>query len=350
MDLRLSWQQIAGVASLLVAILVNLPLVTLTTRSRWAMVPGVPDAMFSLSRLGFHFVFTFFFIELNRRVLTAKSYRPRLSLTGWYGVNFLLFTVFTGVFIVCVLPWNAERPMLVISSSYFRTFFVWLTALLIGNFMTVLKDNRTMQLEKEVLKREKLQAQLDALRGQLNPHFLFNSLNALSALIREGGPKSEQYLAKLSQVLRYSLQVQQQSLVSFSDEMQFTVAYSFLLTIRFGNNLLIDNQLPAQAPWKIPPMSLQLLIENAVKHNIVSNTRPLPITLATDPMNEYIVVSNAYQPKVEPVEGTGSGLSNLDSRFRLLTGKSIQISRTDEEFRVHLPIIPFDSSTGVEKM
>jgi two-component system LytT family sensor kinase len=348
MNLRLSWRQIAGVASLIVAILVNLPLVTLTTRSRWAMVPGVPDAGFSLSRLVFHLVFTFFFIELNRRVLTAKSYRPRLSLVGWYGVNFLLFLVFTGVFSAIVLVWYPERPIWVISSSYFRTFFVWLTALLIGNFLTVLQHNRTIQLENELLKRENLQAQLDALRAQLNPHFLFNSLNALSALIREGEPRSQQYLAKLSQVLRYSLQVQQQSLVPFADEMQFTSAYSFLLAIRFGNNLRIDNQLPLDAPWKIPPMSLQLLIENAVKHNVVSNSRPLTIRLATDSTSEYIIVSNANQPKAEPTDGMGSGLPNLDSRFRLLTGKAIQISRIDDEFSVRLPIITLSSSTGLQ--
>ncbi|GAB4052202.1 sensor histidine kinase [Spirosoma litoris] len=340
MNLRLSWRQIAGIASLIAAVLVNLPLIRLTARSNLAILPGIPDVGLAISRLVFHLAFTFFFIELNRRVLTTKSYSPRFGLPTWYGLNFLLFIVLTGLFVAIVLPWYPERPVLVIVTTYFRSFFLWITALLLANFLTVLQQNRTILLENEQLKQQNLQAQLDTLRAQLNPHFLFNSLNALSSLIREGGPKSQQYLAKLSQVLRYSLQVQQQSLVPFAEEMQFTSAYTFLLTIRFGDNLEIDNQLPTEAPWKIPPMSLQLLIENAVKHNVVSNSRPLAISLTVDAAGQYIVVRNACQPKLASSDGMGSGLSNLDSRFRLLTGKSIQIVRTDDAFSVHLPIIP----------
>lgn len=340
MNIRFSWRQIAGIASLIVSVLVNLPLLRLTYQSRWIAVPGMPDASLSLSRMVFHVVFTFCVIELNRHVLTTKQYRPRLSLFGWYALNFLAFLILTAAFIGLILLVYPDRPILVIITTYFRTFFVWVTALLIANFLTVLQQNRTIQAENELLKQQSLQAQLDTLRAQLNPHFLFNSLNALSSLIREGGPRSQEYLAKLSQVLRYSLQVQQQSLVSFSEEIEFTSAYSFLLMIRFGTNLRIENQLPAQAPWQIPPMSLQLLIENAVKHNIVSSSRPLTIYLLTDKANEHIIVRNVYQPKVESADGMGSGLANLDSRFRLLSGQSIQLVRSETDFSVHLPIIP----------
>ncbi|GAB4001760.1 hypothetical protein GCM10028807_58710 [Spirosoma daeguense] len=341
MNIRFSWRQIALIASLLVAVLVNLPLVALTTRSRWGLVPGIPDVGWSLSRMAFHFGFTFFVIELNRYVLLHKRYRPQLNLLGWYGVNFLLFVLITGLFAAIALLWFPERALLVIITSYFRGFFVWVTALLVANFLAVLQENRLMQAENDQLKQQRLQAQLDALRAQLNPHFLFNSLNALSSLIREGGTKSQHYLAKLSQVLRYSLQVQQQTLVPFAEEIKFTQAYSYLLLIRYADNLRIENKLPEQAPWKLPPMSLQVLIENAVKHNIVSTSRPLNIQLLVDEQASCIVVVNTYHPKNEAVEGTGSGLANLDNRFRLLTGKSIKIGRTDMEFRVHLPIIPF---------
>ncbi|QDK81066.1 hypothetical protein EXU85_21610 [Spirosoma sp. KCTC 42546] len=350
MNTRMSWRQIAGFASVIVAVLVDLPLITLTARSRWVGMPGIPDAGFSMSRLCFHIVFTFLFIELNRVVkdrvtkdrygLTDQPHHPRFSVLSWYALNFLLFLLLTGLFAFVLLSWYPERPILVMATSYFRTFFVWVTALLIGNFLNVLQQNRLMQAENQQLKQQSLQAQLDTLRNQLNPHFLFNSLNALSSLIREGEPKSQQYLAKLSQVLRYSLQVQQQSLVSFADELQFTSAFSYLLSIRFGSNLYINNQLPTDAPWKIPPMSLQLLIENAVKHNIVSTSRPLTIQLSADVARGCIIVRNTYQPKLDPSDGMGSGLTNLDGRFHLLTGKSIQILRTDDEFIVHLPIIP----------
>lgn len=352
MNVRLSWRQIAGVASLIIGVLVNLPLLRLTARARLAFLPGAPDVGpgLAVSRLIFHVLFAFFIIELNRYVLGRKLYRTRFGLVGWYGVNFVLYVVLTGTFAALIVFWYPDRPILVVITSYFRSFFVWVTALPIGYFLTVLQENRTIQAENEQLKQQSLQAQLDTLRAQLNPHFLFNSLNALSSLIREGGPRSQQYLAKLSQVLRYSLQTQQQTLVAFADEMQFTSAYSYLLSIRFGTNLCIENALPTQAPWLIPPMSLQLLIENAVKHNVVSNARPLTIHLSTDAVHEWIIVRNARQPKSEPTDGIGSGLSNLDSRYRLLTDRSIQVLRTDNEFSVQLPIIPLTSEQPVNQL
>ncbi|RRB06645.1 sensor histidine kinase [Larkinella rosea] len=339
MNARFSFRQIAGIASVIIAMLVNLPLIRLANRTQLAIFPGLPDTVFLFFRLLFHIAFTFFFIELNRYVLLQKRYKPRMNLLGWYGINLLLFSILTALFVGIMLLWYPERPILVLVTTYFRTFFVWGTALLVANFLTVLQQNRSMQAENERLKRESLQAQLDGLRAQLNPHFLFNSLNALSSLIREGSANTQPYLAKLSQVLRYSLQVQNRELVPFSEEMQFTNAYSFLLTMRFGNNLQIVNDLPTQSPWLIPPMTLQLLIENAVKHNIVSGAKPLRIHLAADSISNTIRVSNGNQPKPEPADGTGTGLPNLENRFRLLTGKTIRIVRSESEFSVYLPII-----------
>ncbi|GAB3258704.1 hypothetical protein GCM10027347_22230 [Larkinella harenae] len=335
-----SFRQIAAVASLVVASLVNLPMLTLANRPLWPPVPGLPDVFYQLTRLLFHLVFTYFFIELNCYGLSEKKYRTWSNLSGWYGFNFVLFVVITGVFVAMLLPWYPQRPVLVMVATYFRTFFVWGTALLIANFLTVVQQNRRFQSENERLKQEKLQAQLDGLRAQLNPHFLFNSLNALSSLIREGSSNTQPYLSRLSQVLRYSLQVQHRPLVSFAEEMQFTTAYLFLLAIRFGDNLRIENALPTQAAWLLPPMSMQLLIENAVKHNVISRAKPLTIHLLPGPAGSYIEIRNNYQPKAEFVDGTGLGLSNLESRFQLLGGKSIQIFRSEHEFCVRLPIIP----------
>ncbi|KAA9356468.1 sensor histidine kinase [Larkinella humicola] len=340
MNARFSFRQISGIASVIVAVLVNLPLIRLANQTQLAVIPGLPDTVFLVVRVLFQIAFTFFFIELNRYVLIRKRYEPWLNLAGWYGINFLLFLAINALFVALVLPWYPERPILVLVTTYFRGFFVWGTALLVANFLTVLQQNRSMQTENERLKRESLQAQLDGLRAQLNPHFLFNSLNALSSLIREGSANTQPYLSKLSQVLRYSLQVQNRSLVPFAEEMQFTMAYSFLLTMRFGANLQIYNELPVEVSWLIPTMSLQLLIENSVKHNVISNVKPLTIRLSIDLSGAFIRVSNSYQPKPEPADGTGMGLSNLENRYRLLTGKAIQIVRTEREFSVHLPIIP----------
>jgi len=129
-------------------------------------------------------------------------------------------------------------------------------------------------LENEHLKNENLLVQLSSLKNQLNPHFLFNSLNTLSWLINEDKEKSQRYLQKLSQVLRYSLSMQEQSLVSLKEELALLENYIFLLQIRFGDNLKIVRNIE-NVQFKIPPLSLQLLIENVIKHNIISTSSPM---------------------------------------------------------------------------
>jgi LytS/YehU family sensor histidine kinase len=193
-------------------------------------------------------------------------------------------------------------------------------------------------LENEQLKQENLMNQLSALKNQLNPHFLFNSLNTLSWLINEDKAKSQLYLQKLSQVLRYSLSMQEQSIVNLKDELILMDNYIFLLQMRFGENLKITQKLEGKEKFRIPPHSLQLLIENAIKHNVISSNSPLKITIEIKPEEEIIIVSNTIHAKANSA-GTGIGLVNLSERFRLLVGREIEISQ-DKAFTVILPLIP----------
>ncbi|OIN56238.1 hypothetical protein BLX24_25925 [Arsenicibacter rosenii] len=295
--------------------------------------------MFFVLRFLFYSAFAFFFIEFNRWGLTRRPMQGALQLIGWLTVNMLLYGVIIGLFVVLVMKTLPNYPVLVAFTAYFRGFFIWLVALLIGYFLNVLDQNRTMLAENERLKQQTIQAQFNALRDQLNPHFLFNSLNTLSSLIREHSELSQPFVQKLSQVLRYSLQVQQQKLVPIAEERQFTAAFAFLLHMRFGEQLRIIDELPDNPPWLIPPMTLQLLIENAVKHNVISRARPLTILMQSDDAGGVIRVSNPYQPKAEPTDGTGTGLANLDTRIKLLTGQSIRIACQHDTFTVSLPII-----------
>ncbi|MCU0325882.1 MAG: histidine kinase [Spirosomaceae bacterium] len=218
------------------------------------------------------------------------------------------------------------RGLLVLGFGYF-----------FSKFINEMQQKNVILLENEHLKTENLQIQLNSLKNQLNPHFLFNSLNTLSWLINDDKAKSQQYLQKLSQVLRYSLSMQEQSLVSLKEELSLLDSYIFLLQIRFGENLQIRKDLSEIEKYKIPPLSTQLLIENAIKHNIISTTKPMYLTIVVDSENQTLSVSNSLNLKPNS-EGTGIGLANLNERFRILANQEIEIQQ-NEEFRVILPLI-----------
>jgi len=192
--------------------------------------------------------------------------------------------------------------------------------------------------EKEHLKRESLQAQLQALKSQVNPHFLFNNLNTLCAIIPENPDKAIDFVQQLSRVYRYILEVKDEKSIPLSDEMELLHAYSFLLKTRFGDNLSIEIEVPEiNLQQKIVPLSLQLLLENAIKHNIVSAEKPLKITVFVEDGN--LVVRNNLQKKNQISETTGIGLQNIRNRYKLITDKLIAIQETAFSYKVSLPLI-----------
>ena len=193
-------------------------------------------------------------------------------------------------------------------------------------------------IENEQLQAENLRNQYEVLKNQLNPHMLFNSLNTLRSLVRENQDKAQDYIQELSRVLRYTLQSNESQCVSLREEMVFVSAYIFLLKMRFENNLQFDIQISnAYEEYLLPPMAVQVLIENAVKHNEISNRKPLTIHITTDD-NGNLSISNDIQPKWTATSGTGIGLANLAKRYRLLFKRDIQITE-DREFTVCIPLI-----------
>ncbi len=193
-------------------------------------------------------------------------------------------------------------------------------------------------IENEQLQAENLRNQYEVLKNQLNPHMLFNSLNTLRSLVRENQDKAQDYIQELSRVLRYTLQSNESQCVSLREEMEFVSAYIFLLKMRFENNLQFDIQISnAYEEYLLPPMAVQVLIENAVKHNEISNRKPLTIHITTDD-NGNLSISNDIQPKWTATSGTGIGLANLAKRYRLLFKRDIQITE-DREFTVCIPLI-----------
>jgi two-component system, LytTR family, sensor kinase len=194
-------------------------------------------------------------------------------------------------------------------------------------------------LESEQLKRERLQTQLDSLKNQVNPHFLFNSLNSLSALIEDDQSKAQLFVYELARVYRYLLQSDDKELTDVKSELAFMDAYAFVLKTRFGENISLHIQVSEAAKQlMIPPFTLQLLVENAVKHNVVSRTRPLKISIYTEG-GDKLIVSNNLQSKTTVVPFNKVGLANIAAKYLLLSGKKLDIEQTALTFKVVLPLL-----------
>jgi two-component system, LytTR family, sensor kinase len=192
--------------------------------------------------------------------------------------------------------------------------------------------------ETEHLKRESLNAQLDALRTQVNPHFLFNNLNTLVSLIPENPTQATKFVQQMSKVYRHILEVKDEKSILLSKELEVLEAYYFLLKTRFGDNLEIKIDIPCEKlDKKIVPLSLQLLMENAIKHNIVSSDRPLKINLFTE--NGSLVMDNNLQMKKQVSESTGIGLDNVRNRYKLISNREVIVTETATNFTVSIPLI-----------
>lgn len=197
---------------------------------------------------------------------------------------------------------------------------------------------KEIEAENERLKRNQLENQLSQLKAQLNPHFLFNSLSTLKAMVENKDENSVEYLIKLSEVYRYFLENSASHLVSIKEELKIANAYFFMLKSRFENNIQLKiNLTDEDLEKKIPAMSLQLLIENAVKHNVISKGKPLTIEIVR--VESKLLIINNLQPKRTSEESTRIGLKNLNNRSKILTNKEIDSQQTEQEFIVKIPLI-----------
>ncbi|MEP6675133.1 MAG: histidine kinase [Ferruginibacter sp.] len=192
--------------------------------------------------------------------------------------------------------------------------------------------------EKETLKRENLHAQLNALKTQVNPHFLFNNLNTLCSIIPDQPKQAVDFVQQLSKIYRHILEVKDEESILMKEELEVLKAYAFLLKTRFGNNIDISIDVPAdKLNQRIVPLSLQLLMENAIKHNIASSEKPLTIKVFAE--NGHLLVSNNLQIKNQPNESTGIGLDNIRNRYKLLGDNEVTVTESGEHFTVSIPLI-----------
>jgi hypothetical protein len=196
--------------------------------------------------------------------------------------------------------------------------------------------------ETEALKREHLQTQLDSLKAQINPHFLFNNLSSLTSLIMEDQHKAVDFVNELSSVYRYLLQANEKNIIPLRSELLFIDHYFHLLKTRFGDAIELHKKIEdTYLDYVLPPLTLQLLVENAVKHNAILPQKPLIITLYSD-AGDNLVVVNSLQPKASVVQSNKMGLQNITEKYRLMGKYDVVVKQTTDLFQVTVPLIKMD--------
>lgn len=220
----------------------------------------------------------------------------------------------------------------------------FVTPLLITLFISIFMHGRGFLLgwketlvEAERLKKEHIAARFEALQNQVNPHFLFNSLNVLTTLVHKDADQAEQFIRRLSDVYRYILESRDKEVVPLTEELAILRAYLFLVEVRFGASLQTDIRIPETVPGHLAPLTLQMLVENALKHNEASKARPLRIEIFEEA--GYLTVRNNLQPKNTLPESTGIGLANIQARYQILAGEELRITNHDGYFSVRVPIL-----------
>lgn len=280
-----------------------------------------------------------------KRVLMASGGSVVLSLITYFFCRLIDKTAFEGIPLVQFL--ENERM------SYY--FFPLMFTLIISLFFHLIYFYKALQ-ERKVTEQKIIagtaSAKFESLKNQIDPHFLFNSLNVLTSLIEENPEQAQKFTTSLSKIYRYVLEQKDKELVSLEEELAFAVVYMKLLRMRFEDSIFYEVPKNLSTPEaKVVPLSLQLLLENTVKHNVVSDGRPLRIRIYEE--DGYLVVENNFQKKEVMNKRRGVGLQNIVDRYGLVTRRKVFIEQDQEKFAVKLPIltkqISFMETTEIEE-
>ena len=284
----------------------------------------------------------------NRVSPWGKRIAMRLLLQVGFAVS---FAVVVSVSITLTANWLAPYSeeltgVLINNALIFSAVNIMMMAVLEGWIYFV--DGKRAAQMAEVLKEELSQIRFEVLKSQINPHFMFNSLNVLSGLINKDIVKAQQFIDEFSQVYRYVLETIEQPVTSLSKELDFMQSYLFLQQIRYGENLTFSVNIPAELLERLmPPLSLQVVLENAIKHNIVNEAKPLKIEIFSE--GHFLVIKNNLQPKISAPVSTGLGLKNIVKRYAFITTLEPSFSVETGYYIARLPLINTESDERTDR-
>lgn len=288
----------------------------------------------------YYFIITTLAMRIRQRYPNLSQIKKRIQsqLLGAGIIILLVQSLTSTIFFMFDLNKAYERNSPTILQIVLASIFLTLFVMSIFEGVYLFQKYKEAELEREKLQRINLQSQLNTLKNQVNPHFLFNSLNTLTSLIPEDPNLAVEFVQKLSASYRNILTFRDEKLISLEKELAALDSYVFLLKMRFQDKIIIENNIPTSVnEHLIIPLSLQMLIENAVKHNIVSAKKPLLIKLNI--IHNYLIVSNNIQIKSQVHNSTKVGLANIKSRYKLVNDTEVRVIETDNTFQVELPLI-----------
>ena len=280
----------------------------------------------------------YFFFRIEFWILTYFSDNRRRSWLSFFAL-FLFGGVLSTIISQLLGIWfKGELTAYQYSIIQFiKDLMLFIVSVFVTYLLYLIIKNQERIEENKNLTIENLENRYNALKNQTDPHFLFNSLNSLNGLIGYDDKRAREYLIQLSSVFRYTMQ--DRPVVTLSDEMEFTGSYIYLMKIRYGNAFSVNIRvLDNYQEYYILPFAIQTLVENAVKHNIVSLNKPLHLIIEMME-DDTIIVENNLQPRQDVRYGNGLGLSNLNERYWLMFRKNISIHADDTVFRVEIPLI-----------
>ena len=285
-----------------------------------------------------------FAVMLYCRKIFERNFRRRsdelvVIVLGTLAITFVLSALFT-IFQLIIFPdWpDPNRTVFkYIMRGYLGDCSLMVIAVMVVYLVRAQYREKRADVENETLRAENIRSRYEALENQMDPHFLFNSLNTLKSLIDVDVDKAGDFVHQLSTVLRYTLKTEE--IVTLAQELDCVRPYCQMMKMRYGDNLIFDHHIDHEKydQYNVLPLSIQGLIENAIKHNVVSSKQPLTICIHTDDDN-HLIVSNKIQPKIGKEEGTGIGLANLSERYRIKWNENVEIFNDGKIFSVTLPL------------
>ncbi|MDR0367654.1 MAG: histidine kinase [Bacteroidales bacterium] len=281
-----------------------------------------------------------FFVVLTFLLIGLNVKQPTKKLKERFWKSFLLtFTAYL-VYVIVGKNIGAHIRLDCFTQTVILQFLIaWLMPVLIGQvyYLTVIQQETIKEMDR--LKTENLQSRVDALSNQINPHFFFNSLNGLTALVADNRTEETlEFVNKLSGIFRYILQSEKKALVELEDELNFLNAYRYLIEVRYGGKIFFDiNIAENDLQMQLPVLSLLPLVENVVMHNIIDSEHKMNVRISVS-QDKELKITNVVYRKFQAEESHGIGLSNLSARYKLLMGSDIRTEENEKYFTVVLPL------------